>query len=74
MDTVVISPAFQVRIPKHVRDALGLVPGQCMRLVRHAGHVELVPLRPAFECAALSGTARDTGEPTAPPQQRRQRA
>lgn len=64
MDTVVISPGFKVRLPKHIRDALGLEPGQVLRVMRHGGRVELVPLRPAFDSAALFGES---------PQHRRQR-
>ena len=62
MDTVVISPAFQVRIPKHIRDALGLAPGQRLRIVQYAGRVELAPCRPAFESEALFGGAAREGE------------
>ena len=66
MDTVVISPGFQVRIPKRVREALGLAPGQRLRVVQYAGRVELVPYRPAFECPGLFGGVRDSDEAAAP--------
>lgn len=59
MDTVVITPSFQVRLPKGVRDTLGLAPGQCLRVVQYAGRIELVPLRPAIESAALFGGPAD---------------
>jgi AbrB family looped-hinge helix DNA binding protein len=55
MDTVVISPAFKVRLPKRVRDALGWSPGQVLRVVCYGGRLELVPLRPAIEGAGLFG-------------------
>lgn len=55
MDMVVISSAFQVRLPKPVREALGLRPGQLMRVVQQHGRVELVPVRPAFEAPSLFG-------------------
>jgi AbrB family looped-hinge helix DNA binding protein len=58
METVIISPGFQVRLPKRVRVALGLAPGQRLRVVLYGQRLELVPLRPAFECPALFG---DTG-------------
>lgn len=58
METVVISPGFQVRLPKRVRAALGLAPGQRLRVVLYGQRLELVPLRPAFECPGLFG---DTG-------------
>jgi AbrB family looped-hinge helix DNA binding protein len=59
MDTVVISPGFEIRLPKRVREALGLAPGQRLRIVQYAGRIELVPYRPAFECAGLFGAAGD---------------
>ena len=55
MDTVVISPAFHVRLPKRVREALGWSPGQVLRVVCYGERLELVPLRPAIEGAALFG-------------------
>lgn len=58
METVVISPGFQVRLPKRVRAMLGLAPGQRLRVVLYGQRLELVPLRPAFECPGLFG---DTG-------------
>jgi AbrB family looped-hinge helix DNA binding protein len=58
MDTVVISPAFQVRIPKRVREALCLAPGQRLRVVPHAGRLELVPVRPPIEYPGLFGSVR----------------
>jgi AbrB family looped-hinge helix DNA binding protein len=58
MDTVIVSPAFQVRLPKQVREALGLVPGQRLRVVQYGQRVELVPLRPALEAPGLFGDPR----------------
>ncbi len=55
MATVVISPAFQVRLPKSAREALQLVPGQQLRVVQYAGRLELVPVRPTLAGAALFG-------------------
>src|SRR6056297_2659479 len=61
MATVVISPAFQVRLPKSAREALQLGPGQRLRVVQYADRLELVPLRPALEGAALFGEPPDPG-------------
>jgi AbrB family looped-hinge helix DNA binding protein len=47
MDTVTVSPKFQVVIPKAVRETLGLTPGQKMQVVLYEGRIELVPVRPA---------------------------
>lgn len=61
MHTVVISQAYQVRLPKSVRDALGLRPGQILKVVQQHGRVELVPVRPVFEAPALLGGASTAG-------------
>lgn len=59
MDTVIISPAFQVRLPKRVREALGLQPGQQLRVVQYAERIELVPVRPVLEFGGLFGKRAD---------------
>ncbi len=46
METVSISPKFQVVIPKSIREALSLVSGQKMQALRYGDRVELIPLRP----------------------------
>jgi AbrB family looped-hinge helix DNA binding protein len=45
MRTVTISPKFQVVIPKEVRKALNLCPGQRMQVVEHEGRIEFIPER-----------------------------
>jgi AbrB family looped-hinge helix DNA binding protein len=47
METVTISPKFQVVIPKLVREQLHLVAGQKVQAVAYAGRIELIPVRPA---------------------------
>jgi len=49
METVTISPKFQVVIPKKVREALDLVPGQKVQAVLYEGRIELIPLKPLKE-------------------------
>ena len=46
MNTVTISPKYQVVIPKDIRDALGLRPGQKIQAIQYGDRVELVPLVP----------------------------
>ena len=46
MDTVTLSPEFQVVIPQDIREALHLTPGESLRLLRYADRVELIPVRP----------------------------
>jgi len=45
METVTISPKYQVVIPKTVRKALNLRPGQKVRVVEYEGRIELIPER-----------------------------
>jgi len=45
MQTVTISPKYQVVIPKVVREALRLHPGQKMQVVGYSGRIELIPER-----------------------------
>ena len=46
MDTVTISPTFQVVIPKAVRETLKLRPGQRVQVVVYDNRIELIPIRP----------------------------
>ena len=45
MQSVTLSPKYQVVIPKTVREALKLHPGQKMQIVEYAGRIELIPER-----------------------------
>jgi len=49
MHTVTVSPKFQVVIPKLIRDALHLRPGQKMKVMAYDGRIELIPDRDIFE-------------------------
>ncbi len=62
MSIVTVSPKFQVVIPREIREALGLTPGQKVQAFEYAGRVEFVPLRPA---KALRGFVKglDTSVP-----------
>lgn len=46
METVTISPKFQVVIPKDIRDRLKLRPGQKVQAILYQDRIELVPVRP----------------------------
>ena len=46
METVTISPKFQVVIPKSIRERLGLSPGQKVQAVLYGDRIELIPLQP----------------------------
>jgi len=47
MDTVTISPKFQVVIPKEIRSRLKLRAGQKVHAIVYDDRIELVPVRPA---------------------------
>ena len=46
METVTISPKFQVVIPRAVRKSLGIKPGQKVQVILYNNRIELVPLKP----------------------------
>jgi AbrB family looped-hinge helix DNA binding protein len=46
METVTISPKYQVVIPKRIRRKLGLCPGQKVQAIAYENRIELVPVRP----------------------------
>jgi len=45
MDTVTLSPKFQVVIPQSIREALKLSPGEKFRVLRYSNRVEFIPVR-----------------------------
>ena len=45
MQSVTVSPKYQVVIPKTIREALNLHPGQKMQVVEYDGRIELIPER-----------------------------
>jgi len=60
MDTVTLSPKFQVVIPRAIREAMGLAPCEKLRVMRYGERIELVPIRPLKEMrGCLKGI--DTG-------------
>ena len=46
METITISPKFQVVIPKRIRDSLHLRPGQKVQAIQLENRIELVPVLP----------------------------
>jgi AbrB family looped-hinge helix DNA binding protein len=49
MQTVTVSPKYQVVIPKAIRQALHLRPGQKMQVVGYEGRIEFIPERDITE-------------------------
>lgn len=57
METVTISPKYQVVIPKAVREQLKLVPGQTVQVLAYGDRIEFLPVREASELRGfLAGT------------------
>ena len=49
MPIVTLSPKFQLVIPREVREALGLEPGQKVQALRYGNRIELIPVRQVKE-------------------------
>ncbi len=49
METITISPKFQIVIPKAIRDLLRLRPGQKIQAIAYEDRIELIPVRRAKE-------------------------
>jgi len=45
MDTVIVSPKYQIVIPREIRKSLGIRPGQKVRVFQYEDRLEFVPLR-----------------------------
>lgn len=65
MEKVIISPKFQVVIPRSIRERLNLHPGQQVQVIPYEDRIEFIPLRPARELrGSLRGMSTDlTREP-----------
>lgn len=44
MTSSILSPKFQIVIPKEIRQALSLKPGQRLNVIEKEGHIELRPI------------------------------
>ncbi len=53
METVSVSPKFQIVIPRRIREALGLRPGQKMQALQYGDRVEFIPLVPLAEARGI---------------------
>jgi AbrB family looped-hinge helix DNA binding protein len=49
METVTISPKYQVVIPSRVRELLGVKPGQKVKVILYDNRIEMIPVRPVKE-------------------------
>jgi AbrB family looped-hinge helix DNA binding protein len=49
MEAAKISPKYQVVIPKKLRDALKLSPGQQVQMIMYGNRIEMIPLKKLSE-------------------------
>lgn len=49
METVTVSPKFQVVIPRAIREALHLTAGEKLNVIQYGDRVEFIPVRPIRE-------------------------
>lgn len=45
METVTISPKFQVVIPRAIRESLRIKPGQKVQMILYGNRIELIPVQ-----------------------------
>jgi len=53
VETVTISPKFQVVIPKSIREQLKLVPGQKVHALAYGDRIEFLPVRPVSQLRGM---------------------
>jgi AbrB family looped-hinge helix DNA binding protein len=53
METVMVTPKFQIVIPAKVRRTLDLQPGQRVQVIVYDNRIELIPVRPITEALGL---------------------
>ncbi len=45
MDTVTVSPKYQVVIPRDIRQSMKIRPGQKVRVFEYEDRIEMIPIR-----------------------------
>ncbi len=46
MTAVTVSPKYQIVIPKEVRESMGIVSGQKIKVLTYQNRIELIPIKP----------------------------
>ncbi|MBI5651784.1 MAG: AbrB/MazE/SpoVT family DNA-binding domain-containing protein, partial [Chloroflexi bacterium] len=46
METVLLNPKYTVTIPRALRKAWGIRPGQKIQVIQYGDRLELIPLKP----------------------------
>ncbi|MFC1508929.1 AbrB/MazE/SpoVT family DNA-binding domain-containing protein [Candidatus Omnitrophota bacterium] len=49
MNTVTVSPKYQIVIPRKIRESFNLKPGQKIHVIAHGNRIELIPERQLSE-------------------------
>ena len=49
MTSVTVSPKYQIVIPKAIREALNIHPGQKIQVINYQNRIELIPVRAISE-------------------------
>ena len=49
METVTVSPEFQIEIPQTARELLGIQPGQQIQVLLYDNRIEFTPVRPVSQ-------------------------
>jgi len=49
METVTVSPKYQVVIPARIRKSLGVEPGQKVKVILYDNRIEMIPVKPVEE-------------------------
>ena len=49
METVTVSPKYQVVIPSKIRKQLGVEPGQKVKVILYDNRIEMIPVRAVEE-------------------------
>ena len=64
--TVIVSPKYQVVIPREIREARGIKPGTRMSVFEVNGVIQLVPVKAAAEYRGLLAGLASTDVPNDP--------
>lgn len=60
MTTITVSSKFQIVIPRIIREALGIKPGEKLHAIEYRGRIELVPVKSVRSSrGSLKGIATD---------------
>ncbi|MDQ3249575.1 MAG: AbrB/MazE/SpoVT family DNA-binding domain-containing protein [Chloroflexota bacterium] len=46
METVTVSPKYQIVIPARIRKSLAIQPGQKVQVILYDNRIELIPVKP----------------------------